>query len=361
MKIALLGYGTVGRSLHDLLEKRDLGIEVKRILRRKADPADPRITDRIEDILEDGEIECVAEALSGSEPAGEYLKMLMKSGKHVVSANKAAIANDFEGLLRLAEKNNVFFQFEASSGGTIPWIENIKDISSADEIISMKGILNGTCNFIIDKMEREGFDFEQALSIAQSLGYAEADPTADIGGQDTYNKALISCSLGYRGFVKKDFPVLGIEKLSPDGLWELYKEEKTVRFMMISRRLGERYAVGVVPTVVRKDSIEANVRENFNCASITGATTGELKFYGQGSGGYPTADAMVRDLVRIRDRVAENDIPYRKLIYDDSLLWGVGHFPGEKKRGKLSELIKEALEKDIFMAFECEEDNTKNA
>lgn len=361
MKIALLGYGTVGRSLDELLKRRDLGIEVKRILRRNKDSEDPRVTDSIEDILQDEEIVCVAEALSGREPADSYLKMIMESGKHVVSANKAAIASDFEGLLRLAVKKDTAFLFEASSGGTIPWIENIKEIRATDEIVSLKGILNGTCNFIIDKMEREGLEFEEALKIAQSLGYAEADPTADIGGHDTYNKALISCSLAYNGFVKKDFPVLGMEKLTGDMLRSLGAEGRTVRFMMVSERRGDRYAVGVSPMVVRKDSIEANVRENFNCASLTGITVGELKFYGQGSGGYPTADAMVRDLVRVRDKKAEPDILEKKLIFDAGIIEGVGYFPSGKKRGQLSELIREAKEKNVFMAFEHEEDNKVNA
>ena len=361
MKIALLGYGTVGRSLDELLKRRDLNIEVKRILRRNKDPKDSRVTDSIDDILQDEEIVCVAEALSGREPADSYLKMIMESGKHVVSANKAAIASDFEGLLKLAGKMGTTFLFEASSGGTIPWIENIKEIRETDEIVSLKGILNGTCNFIIDKMEREGIEFEDALRTAQSLGYAEADPTADIGGHDTYNKALISCSLAYNGFVKKDFPVLGMEKLTRDMLKELEAEGKTVRFMMISERSGDRYAVGVAPMVVRKDSIEANVRQNFNCASLTGVTVGELKFYGQGSGGYPTADAMVRDLVRVRDKKTEPDILEKKLVYDDSLIEGVGYFPFGKKRGLLSELIVEARKRDVFMAFEHEEDNEVNA
>ena len=127
MKIALLGYGTVGRSLDELLKRRDLNIEVKRILRRNKDPKDSRVTDSIDDILQDEEIVCVAEALSGREPADSYLKMIMESGKHVVSANKAAIASDFEGLLKLAGKMGTTFLFEASSGGTIPWIENIKE------------------------------------------------------------------------------------------------------------------------------------------------------------------------------------------------------------------------------------------
>ncbi len=359
MKIALLGYGTVGRSLDELLKRRDIGIEVKRILRRKKDPTDPRVTDRFEDILEDREIECAAEAMSGKEPADSFLKRLMESGRHVVSANKAAIASDLRGLKELSEKMNTDFLFEASCGGTIPWIENIKEMAMADEILSVRGILNGTCNFIIDKMEREGLDFNEALKKAQDLGYAEADPTADIGGYDTYNKCVISCSLAYRGYVPTDIPVLGMQDIGKGFLSELYKEGKTVRYMMLSERRGERVALGVVPTVISKDSIEANVRDNYNCASMVGATAGELKFYGQGSGGFPTADAMVRDLLRVRDRKAEPNVLDRRLISDDSLLTGTGYFPDGRIKGTLAELCGKAREKNMFMAFE--EDGIKDA
>ena len=170
MKIAILGYGTVGKSLDELLRSHDTGIEVKKILRRTGKAEGPRMTESLEEILKDPEITAVAEVLSGVEPAAEYIRRALSAGKHVVSANKAALASDLPGLMSLAKASGVSLLFEASCGGGIPWLESIKKARLFDEISSLKGILNGTGNYILDAMERQGLDFSQVLEKAQALG-----------------------------------------------------------------------------------------------------------------------------------------------------------------------------------------------
>lgn len=355
MKIALLGYGTVGKSVEALLLRRDTGIRLKTILRKPGKAVAPNMTDDFSKILNDPEIDAVVEVLSGTEPAFSYIKEALSAGKHVVSANKAALAAAFPELLSLAEANGVQLLYEASCGGGIPWIESIKKAAKLDTITSLKGILNGTANYILDRMERFSADFSEALSEAQALGYAEADPSADIGGFDIRNKALISCSLAYRTAVRADFPVLGIEKLTKEQLSGFLKSGRHLRLMMFSRREQDRYALGVAPLLLPSGAVEASVRENYNCASFCGEFVGELKFYGQGAGGFPTADAVVQDLIALRGGKAEPVQLSEQLIYDERLLSGTGFFPDGEKTGTFAELARLSEERGQFMAFSLAE------
>ena len=236
LKIGLLGYGTVGRSLAKLLAERDAGIELVHILRRPGKAGGPLMTDRFEDILDDPAIDVIVDVLSGTEPSGEYMRRAMAAGKGVVTANKAALALHYEELTALARERNVPFLFEASVGGGIPWIENLKKAVRVDRVDRMSGILNGTGNYIIDRMERFGMEFDQALAEAQAKGYAEADPTADIGGYDVANKAIISASVAMGSPVHAAFPVLGIGRISKAFLDDLRRSGRTLRHMMLFRR-----------------------------------------------------------------------------------------------------------------------------
>ena len=354
LKIGLLGYGTVGRSVATLLQERNLGIEIKSILRRPGKATQPGMTEQIESILADPEIDCVVEVLSGTEPALDYITRAIKAGKHVVSANKAALAANFAGLMNLAREHHVHLLFEASCGGGIPWIENLKKAARLDQIHSASGILNGTSNYILDQMEANSLSFQAALEQAQQLGYAEADPTADIAGFDVRNKALISATLAYGlKSIREDFPVAGIEKLSGEIMQSFLKENKVLRLMMFSRREDHRYALAVVPVVCPAGSLEHAVKRNFNAVRLEGDIVGPLLFVGQGAGGAPTADAIIQDLLSIAgDRVEPVDLT-NELTYDASLLSGTGYFGnGQCRQGTLHELIEQAHQDDTFLAFE---------
>lgn len=356
LKIGLLGFGTVGRSVAELLAERDCGIELLHILRRPGKAGGPLMTERFEDIVNDPQVDVVVDVLSGIEPSHAYMLAALRAGKGVVTANKAALAAHYEELAGTARALNLPLLFEASCGGGIPWIENIKKASRIDRIDAMQGILNGTGNYIIDRMERFGMEFDDALKEAQAKGYAEADPTADIGGFDVANKALISASVAAGAPVCAHFPVLGIEKLSKAVLDDLHRAGKTVRHMMLFRRSHGRFALGVVPVVLPRTALEANVQENFNCATLTGDVVGTLKFYGQGAGGRPTADAVLQDLTSIRTRRVEPVLESAPLAYDAGLLRGTGFFPdGILPDRTLEELAAIAREKGAFMAFQPED------
>ncbi len=222
----------------------------------------------------------------------------------------------------------------------------------------MSGILNGTVNYIIDRMERFEADFETALSEAQALGYAEADPTADLSGADTANKAVISAATALHAAVSPNFPVAGIEGLTRDFLELLHGEGLTLRLMMLFCRSEHRYALGVAPVLLSEHAMEAAVRENFNCTSLTGDVVGTLKFYGQGAGGRPTADAILQDLVRLRDGRAEppSDPAAETPLYDASLLTGTAFFAdGTRCFGTLERLTQDARKRNCFMAFQPQE------
>lgn len=355
LRIALLGYGTVGQSVAALTADGRRGIELRHILRRPGKAAAPLMTDDPDVIFKDPAVDAVVDVLPGEKPSYDYIRRALQAGKHVVTANKAALAPHYAELTALARDNGCVLLYEASAGGGIPWIENLRQAAKTDRITAMSGILNGTVNYIIDRMERFGADFETALSEAQALGYAEADPTADLSGADTANKAVISAATALNASVPFDFPVSGVEGLTWDFIEQLHLDGRTLRLMMLFRRSEHRYALGVAPVVLSEHAMEAAVRENFNCTSLTGDIVGTLKFYGQGAGGQPTADAVLQDLVRLRDGRAEppagpaTEAP----LYDASLLTGTAFFAdGTQAFGTLEMLLQDAGERHLFMAFE---------
>ena len=204
-------------------------------------------------------------------------------------------------------------------------------------------------------MDRFGMDFDEALKEAQALGYAEADPTADIGGFDVANKAVISASVACGAPFKDDFPVLGIEKVTKSFLDDLKREGKTLRHMMLFKRTNNRAALGVAPVVLPLESLEAQVRSNCNCVTLEGDLVGRLSFYGQGAGGRPTADAVLQDLTSIRTRRVEPLPVAAPPVYDAGLLRGAGLTArGILPDRTLEELARAARETGEFMAFQPE-------
>ncbi len=355
IKIAVLGYGTVGRALVELLDQHDLGIEVKYILRRpgKATGTDTRMTDTVETILHDSELDAVVDVLAGPEPAFSYMRSALEAGLSVVSANKAALARDLKGLTELARNRGAHLLYEASCGGGMPIIESIKKAVRFDRIDAMQGILNGTCNFILDMMGSEGLSFEAALKEAQRLGYAEADPTTDITGEDVRNKAIIACSLAFQGEVARDFPVMGLVGMPADLMPRLQKEGKALRLMMLARAQEGRYAIGVVPVIISDTAIPATVKKNFNYAELSCSSLGQLSLIAQGAGGVPTADAIIQDLLNlVADSATERRLD-GSLVYDPSLLTGTVYLGDGLTSGvSLHDAVKFARENNQFLAFE---------
>lgn len=318
MRIALLGYGTVGRAVRRIAEQPGSGLEVAVILRRPGKCDEPCMTDSIDAVLADKSIDAVVEVMGGIEPARTYIMSALEEGKHVVTANKAVVAAHVEEFAAKAAEKGVGLFIEACVGGGIPWLVNLARVARIDEVSAFSGILNGTSNYIIDRMAREGADFADVLADAQAAGLAEADPSADIDGYDIRNKAIISACVAFGVRCRTDVPVLGIRTLSKEVMDAAAALGYTVKLMAQGRCEGGSYVVAVAPALVPAGCVEAAVPGNFNIASLTGGTIGELKFYGQGAGGDPTGNAVVQDVLDC----AEGRLPSYPL--DRELMWGAG-------------------------------------
>lgn len=297
MKIALLGYGTVGRGVVKIIDERVDTVEVARILELPDRICEPRMTSSYDDILNDEQIELVVECMGGLEPARTYIMGALKAKKHVVTSNKAVVAEYFAEFAETALANGVSLFIEASVGGGIPWIAGLEKARRIDAVSSFSGIMNGTTNYIVDSMLKEGAEFADVLAKAQELGYAERDPSADIDGIDVKNKTIITASVAFDVACTHDLPVSGIRNLTKADLDLFGEKGLTVKLLGRGVEKDGRYAVAVEPVAVPVHSLEANVPSNFNLVTLDGATVGELKFYGQGAGSLPTGNAIVQDVL----------------------------------------------------------------
>ena len=289
MRIALLGAGTVGGGVIEIVDSRAPSLEVARILTLPGTYDDPRVTDDFADIVSDDSIECVVEAMGGLEPAHTFIMESLAAGKHVVTANKAVVAAFLPEFCAQAEESGVGFFIEATSGGGIPWIASIEKARRIDRIDRISGILNGTSNYIVDRMAKDGAEFTDVLAQAQALGYAEADPSADIDGIDVANKCIISSTVAFGTLCRRDIPVHGIRNLTKADLDTFAGLGYAVRLMARAARDDDGYAACVEPVLLPLASVEGNVPDNFNIATLVGTTVGPLKFYGQGAGALPVS------------------------------------------------------------------------
>ena len=321
MNIAILGFGTVGRGVDEISEGV-AGIEVTRILDLPDRCEGSRMTSDYASIVGDPSIEVVVECMGGLEPAHSFIMQALEAGKSVVTSNKAVVAAYFDEFARTATEHNACLLIEATCGGGIPWIASIEKARRIDEVTMFSGILNGTTNFIVDSMLKNGADFDETLRRAQELGYAEADPSADIDGIDVKNKTIISASVAFDVACTSDFPVTGIRTLTKADLDMLGTTDRVVKLIGHGLARDGRYAVAVEPMALPARSLEANVPSNFNLVTLEGATIGELKFYGQGAGSLPTGNAMVQDVLDFAaGRRPQYDFS-RGLAYDPTLLAG---------------------------------------
>ena len=300
MSIAILGYGVVGSGAYEILTKA--GYKVSRVLDVRSYPElGSTLTYDIEDILNDKEITVVAEAIGGNTASYDFVSRALKAGKHVVSSNKHLICSYYKELHELAKENGVTLRFTASAGGGIPWLYNLKRGMLCDRIEKVMGIMNGTTNYILDAMITDGRDFADVLKEAQKLGYAEANPSADIDGLDVARKTAISSSVAFEAIVSEDdvmtFSLRNIKKSDIDYIAE--KCGKTVRYLGYGLRTENGVAAFVEPTLLSSDALESNVRTNNNMISLFGEYVGRLSFYGQGAGKYPTGNALAQDIVNI--------------------------------------------------------------
>ena len=347
MKIALLGFGTVGRGVDQIISERVPDVEVARILELPDRLSDPRMTASYDDIVSDPEIGLVVECMGGVEPARTYITAALRAGKHVVTSNKAVVAAHFAEFAAESAETGAGLYIEAAVGGGIPWIASVEKARRVDEVTAFSGIMNGTTNYIVDAMRREGAEFADVLAEAQRLGYAERDPSADIDGVDVANKTIISACVAFDVACEKNLPVTGIRNLRKADLDLFAAQGRTVKLLGRGVREGGRYAVAVEPVAVAAESLEASVPGNFNLVTLDATTVGELKFYGQGAGSLPTGNAIVQDVLDCVRGVRRPAYDFSGgLAYDPTLLRGdyvfrtAAELDGEEPYGKGAYLVR---------------------
>ena len=313
VKAGLLGLGTVGSGVYKLVErqkdemalKAGAGLEIQKILvhnmNKKREGVDQSLlTDKWEDIMNDDEIEIVIEVMGGIEPARTMILEALHAGKNVVTANKDLVATHGHELLEAAEESGVDFLFEAAVAGAIPIIRPLKQCLAANEIQEVIGIVNGTTNFILTKMIEEGMDFDDALALATELGYAEADPTADIEGLDAGRKVAIMASIAFHSRVTfDDVYTEGITKITAKDVEYAEEFGDVIKLLGVAHNTEEGIEVAVHPMLIDVDHPLASVRDSFNAVFVHGDAVDDAMFYGRGAGELPTASAVVGDIFDI--------------------------------------------------------------
>ena len=310
MKIAVLGFGTVGSGVYEISQNLK-DIEVKKVLEKDLSKINIA-TDNYDEIINDREIELVVECMGGLHPAYEFIMKALQNKKHVVSANKAVIAKYLDEFLKAAQENGVEFRFEASVGGGIPCLAGIQKIRRVENVDKFYGIFNGTSNFILDNMYRFENEFFTTLKTAQELGYAEADPSADIDGYDVTNKVIISSALAYDGFIKNEFPCFTMRNITKEDILYFKKKGLIAKYIGEATTVGNEYEASVMLNLFPTNALEGNVLSNYNIVTVQSHTMGEVKFYGQGAGKLPTANAIIQDILDIQANISFNPISIEK-------------------------------------------------
>lgn len=318
IKIAILGYGTIGSGVVEVLHTNSESIakragdeiEVKYILDLRdflGDPMEDKVIHDYEVIANDPEIQVVVEAMGGVEPAYTFVKRALLAGKNVTTSNKALVAKHGAELIAIAKEQSINFLFEASVGGGIPIIRPLNSSLTADEIEEITGILNGTTNYILSKMTFEGLEFEDVLKDAQSRGYAEADPTADVEGYDACRKIAILTSLVCGQQVDfEDIYTEGISKITADDIKYAQAMGLVIKLLATSRKTKEGYCAMVAPFMLSQQHPLYSVNDVFNAIFVHGNVLGDAMFYGSGAGKLPTASAVVADIVDIAKHLHKN-------------------------------------------------------
>ena len=313
IKMAIMGAGTVGGGVYKLLQMRknemmqragtDIEISkilVKSISETRKDVDASLLTENFEDIINDDSIQIVVEVMGGIEPARTFIRRCLNAGKSVVSANKDLIAVHGRELLDAAKENNVDFMFEASCAGGIPIIRSLKQSLVANDITEIMGVVNGTTNYILTKMDQEGMEFDEALAKATELGYAEADPTADIEGLDAGRKMAIMGSIGFHSrIVFDDVYTEGITHITSKDIKYAKDMDCVIKLLGIARNTPTGIEVRVHPTLINKEHPMASVNDVFNAVFVHGDAVDDTMFYGRGAGEMPTASAVVGDVIEV--------------------------------------------------------------
>ena len=322
ISVAILGHGVVGSGVAEVLlqnaepitRKAGDSLVVKRILDLRSFPELPYadlFTTDFDTILQDDEIRIVVETMGGLHPAYDFVKACLLAGKSVVTSNKELVAAKGDELLAIARERNLNFLFEASVGGGIPILRPLDQCLAANEIEEIAGILNGTTNFMLTRMVQDGMDFDSALSLAQLLGYAERDPSADVDGHDACRKICILAALAYGKHVyPEQVYTEGISAITPADVQYAAALGRVIKLIGKVKKQGNRIQCMVSPLLIPTDNLLADVNDVFNGILVRGNAVGDVVFYGRGAGKLPTASAVVADVIDEAQHLTE-----RKPLY----------------------------------------------
>ena len=298
MRIGLLGFGVVGRGVYDITATRDDIKVAKVVCLEDISLPDAEVTKDFQSVLADESIDTIVEAMGGLHPAYEFVRAAMEAGKNVVTSNKALVCTYYDELVPLAEAKGVQFRCAAAVGGGICWLSELERSRRVQNIVPVGGIMNGTCNYILDSMTRLGLGYDEALKQAQALGYAEANPTTDVEGIDTWHKVILSSNIAFGvSLDTAQVPVAGISRISAEDVENFKAHGYVCKLVSTGIAKDGVYSVYVQPTLFNSCEPEATIPTNYNLITLVGEQSGRQSFYGQGAGRYPTAYNVVQDCV----------------------------------------------------------------
>lgn len=319
VKVGLLGFGNVGTGTYETLamnsehinETSGVNIEIVKVLvndvtkKRSVETPAGVLTSNADDILTNPEIDIVVEVLGGIEPASSYMLKALNNGKHVVTANKAAVAANYAALLDAAKANNVQLKLEACVAGGIPILYPLTTVLMANQFDEVLGILNGTTNYILTQMTEFGLDYADVLKVAQEKGFAEADPTADVEGFDAANKLSILMALAFNKYVHPDeIPTEGISKITKADIDAAKERGCKIKLIASAKKDGDDLVYSVKPMELPFEHPLASVSNEFNAVFVKGNAVDELMFYGKGAGPLPTGSAVMGDVLMVAKDIA---------------------------------------------------------
>ena len=300
MNIGLLGFGVVGKGVYEITKQRK-DMQVTHVLcLEDIQLPDAKVAKDFREIVDDETVDTVVEAMGGLHPAYEFVKAAIEAGKNVVTSNKALVCTFYDELIPLAKEKGVSFRSTAAVGGGIGWLSELERARRVQKLQQVGGIMNGTCNYILDNMTRQGLDYSVVLKQAQELGYAEANPSTDVDGIDTWHKVILSSSIAFGVTVDKEtVPVAGISRITADDVENFKTHGRVCKLISTGKCNDGVYSIYVQPTLVKDGEPEAAVPMNYNLITFIGETSGRMSFFGQGAGRYPTAYNVVQDLVDV--------------------------------------------------------------
>lgn len=312
IKLGIIGLGTVGSGVVRIIQKNQQKfretsgccLQIKTIVvadrtkKRKVDLQGIKITDQINDLLDDNEIQIVIEVMGTIQPAQTYIEALLKSGKNVITANKDLLATNGSQLIECAQQNHVNLSYEASVAGDIPILRTISNSFTADQIIEVSGIVNGTSNYILTQMAENHSTYQEALQNAQALGLAEHDPTNDVNGKDSAYKMAILAEFAFGTTVPLEkIAISGIEQVTKNDILQAQKYGYAIKLVGQAKILEDNLSVSVQPMFVKKGHPLANIKDENNAVLVTGSAVGKILFYGAGAGELPTANSILSDVI----------------------------------------------------------------